>query len=429
MASANLLAMMTNLGSGTDENALLRGMAAGQGMAAQRQDMQNNREDRARKNELLTAFPAAIKGDPNALEAVGRADPQAYLSLQEHQTKMQEMQRKQAEVRLQRFAGAALYGLDSIEKAPEADRPNAYADIVTRLSQMDPEAFHGLGGAPQQYDANWVKQAKNGLLPMAMGPEKMAEHLAKQGDDLTPDQKNAKSYATDPNFKKYMDRKNPDQPDPNDIEAMASGIANGQLPPLTGYGARSPRAAKIMARVMEINPGYRGTDYGSMAAAEKFWTSGKGGNTVRSINVAHAHLDTLDGLIDALGNGDVPLINKLSNEFKTQTGGTAPGNFDAAKRIVSDEIVKAIVGAGGALADREEAANSVKNAQTSEQLRGIINTYQELMQGQLDGLAQQYKSGTNRDDFTERFKLKPKKKGETPVPAAGGRPPLTDFQK
>lgn len=178
MANANLLAQMTSLGDAQGVGVLSNAMAQGQNMATQREALQNSREDRARKNELLAAFPAAIKGDPNALEAVGRADPQAYLSLQEHQTKMQEAQRAQAQVRLQRFAGAALYGLDSVEKAPEADRQNAYVDIVTRLAQMDPEAFHGLGGAPQQYDANWAKQAKTSLLPMALG-DKLNDYIAK----------------------------------------------------------------------------------------------------------------------------------------------------------------------------------------------------------------------------------------------------------
>lgn len=288
--------------------------------------------------------------------------------------------------------------------------------------------------APQLSD-----QEAQAYASLNVGPEKLLEAKLRPTPEpketwsnLTPDQLKAQGYRTGSIVRAsntgkqevvQAPRDTSGQPsvDPNDIETVAQGIANGQLAPLSGYASRSPRAAKIMARVLEINPGYRGTDYGSMAAAEKFWTSGKGANTVRSLNVANAHLDTLGGLIDALHNNDIQTFNKIGNEFAKQTGGTAPTNFDAAKRIVSDEIVKAIVGAGGALADREEASKSISNAQSPEQLRGVIKTYQDLMGGQLSGLAQQYESGTGRKDFQDRFLMKPAKQ-ETAKPAGGITP-------
>lgn len=222
----------------------------------------------------------------------------------------------------------------------------------------------------------------------------------------------------------HMDNPTPvNTGDPGDDAALAHGIATGQLPPLTGMASRSPRAGKIMAMVLKENPQYRGTDYGTSAAAEKFFTSGKGGQTLRSLDVAHAHLDTLSHLADALQNGNTPLVNKISNAVATQTGGTAPASFDAAKRIVSDEIAKAIVGGATALGDREEAARSISSAQTPAQLKQVIQTYQELMRGQIGGLADQYHNSTNRDDFYTRFSLKSTPNGGAPAgkkPSAGG---------
>lgn len=129
---------------------------------------------------------------------------------------------------------------------------------------------------------------------------------------------------------------------------------------------------------------------------------GQAGKTVRSFNVSIDHLATLGELADALHNGDIKAINKLSNTVSSQTGHVAPDNFDAAKQIVGDEIVKGIVGAGGGTADREKAAASIDSAKSPEQLKGVITTYKKLMAGQLEGLKTQYET-TGRKDFNEKY--------------------------
>jgi hypothetical protein len=160
-----------------------------------------------------------------------------------------------------------------------------------------------------------------------------------------------------------------------------------------------PAGVAIMNRVKELNPNYRAQDYGTGAKAEKDFATGKNGNSVRSFNTAIEHLDTLSGLADALNNGNVQLINKYGNLIAEKTGNPAPTNFDAAKKIVADEVVKAIVGSGGGVHDREEAARVIKSASSPAQLKSVISTYQELMNGQLHGLRNQYKATTGREDF------------------------------
>jgi hypothetical protein len=151
-------------------------------------------------------------------------------------------------------------------------------------------------------------------------------------------------------------------------------------------------------------------DANAVKRATADFSVGKNGNTVRSLNVAVSHLDTLERLGTELGNGNMQMVNKIGNEFAKQTGKTAPTNFDAAKQIVADEVVKAVVGAGGALADREEAARTINAAQSPAQLTSAIRTYKELMGGQLKGLKNQYEQSTGRKDF-ERL-LNPETIGE-----------------
>lgn len=190
-----------------------------------------------------------------------------------------------------------------------------------------------------------------------------------------------------------------DMSSPESIEANATLIAEGRVPPLSGYAMRSPAGQAIMARVLELNPEFQGADYATGLSASKAFGTGKQGQAVRSFNVALSHLDTLSNLSDALQNGDTPLINKLANQFSTQTGGTAPNTFNAAKKIVSDEIVKSIIGSGGGVSDREEAAKTISAANTPAQLKEVIRTYKELMTGQIDGLRREYEASTGRKDF------------------------------
>lgn len=187
--------------------------------------------------------------------------------------------------------------------------------------------------------------------------------------------------------------------DPASIESVAQMIANGQMPPLTGFAARSPAALKIMQRVSEINPNYSAIDYGTAKKASGDFATGKNGNTVRSLNVAVTHLDSLQNLANALNNGDVQAFNKIGNMYAQQTGSAAPTNFDTAKKLVADEVVKAVVGSGGGVADREEAAKVIQNANSPAQLAGAINTYKDLMRGQLNGFRQQYEQTTGKKDF------------------------------
>lgn len=185
----------------------------------------------------------------------------------------------------------------------------------------------------------------------------------------------------------------------DNVEMAAKAISNYQQSPLGSMAMRSPYGQAVMARVMELNPDYQANEFGARSKAYKDFASGKNGNQVRSFNVAISHLDSLQKIADTMDNGDLPALNKLRNEFARQTGKAAPNTFEGMKKIVTDEIVKSIVGAGGGVADREEAAATISAANSPAQLAGIMNGYKELMAGQLGGLKQQYEQTTGRKDF------------------------------
>lgn len=140
-------------------------------------------------------------------------------------------------------------------------------------------------------------------------------------------------------------------------------------------------------------------DYNAANKAISAFGTGKQGDIVRSFDVAYSHINLLSGLAKALDNGDVKKINELSQYYSEQFGSPAPTNFDSAKRILSDEINKAVVGSAGALTDREGIAANVNRANSFDQIEGSLDTFKGLILGQVSGIEQQYKHATKRTDF------------------------------
>jgi hypothetical protein len=190
------------------------------------------------------------------------------------------------------------------------------------------------------------------------------------------------------------------------LKSLPPGVAN-QVRAIANYrqappGNRTSKAGlALMNAVNQFNPSYDASQYGMKTKARNDFATGKNGNTVRSLNVAVQHLDQLGQLSQALGNNDLKGANYLAQMWAAQTGTAAPTNFDAAKQLVADEIVKAVVGAGGGVSDREEAAKNISRANSPQQLAGVIKTYKGLLSGQLVGLKKQYEKTTSLDDFDE----------------------------
>lgn len=186
---------------------------------------------------------------------------------------------------------------------------------------------------------------------------------------------------------------------PEDIDAAANLIATYKLAPPSAQGVRGVNGAAIMRRVAEINPQYDAKIFNTAKIAEHDFASGKQGNTIRSFNVALNHLDALDKAGANLNNVSFRPGNQLYNYVTEQLGQPAPTEFSAIKKIVGDEIVKAIIGSGGGVTDREEASATISRANSPEQLQGVIKKYKDLMSGQLGGLRQQYIASTGKNDF------------------------------
>lgn len=229
---------------------------------------------------------------------------------------------------------------------------------------------NGVIDLPPQDDANDFAENPNSSLNGSNGP---VPHQILSGDD----------------FLKTIDPQK---------AAIVKLIGDGREKSSTILSRMKPEDKReILFAVNQYNPNYSANNFSGNA----FFNQGKGGDRIRSFSAAISHISSLGDIANALSNGNIPLLNALSNEYSRATGSPKVTNFNSAKQFVADEVVKAIVGGVTSLGDREEAAKNIRAMNSPQQLAGYIETVKDLMGGQLDATKQQYINSTKKgeDDF------------------------------
>jgi hypothetical protein len=168
--------------------------------------------------------------------------------------------------------------------------------------------------------------------------------------------------------------------------AVVEAVANYEIPPPS---LRDKDYSSKMVAIKKANPDYDATLYNSK---NKVQSDPKLRGQVQSFNTAINHLNTLHDLAESLNNNDVTMFNKIANGWGSAFGKPEPKSFDAAKKIVGDEIVKSIIGTGGGVADREKAEEILGRDIGPEQIDSVIATLKELMGGQLFSIAKTYEN-------------------------------------
>lgn len=261
------------------------------------------------------------------------------------------------------------------------------------------EYFKGLDPTAQQAfrSANYANAARQG------GGSALSRPANSNSPPLQPPaapaQPNADDNLAGDDYLKTLDPQ---------MASLVKMIGDGREKSSTVLSRMKPEQKQaILYHVNHYNPNYSANDF----AGVREFNTGTAGRSVRSFNVAIEHLNTLEPLISALGNGDIKAVNAISNSISGQFGGVAINNFESAKEIVADEIAKAVIGGQNAERDREKLQSKVSAAKSTDQLMGVVATFKELMAGQLKGLDKQYQTSTGRNDFQDRLLL-PKAKAE-----------------
>ena len=268
------------------------------------------------------------------------------------------------------------------EKFMELNKPHYITENLGGESRVS--ALPGLGGVPTVVSTSKRTATPDALMADARARERLNAEMAT--GTLTPESL--------------------------DVAANVY-LQTGQLPTGLGKAAAGLRA-QVMNRATELSTGKPPADVAgdivgakidvaARAKAVKDFSTGTQGRQVNAFNTAIDHLETMGQLSDALQNNDIKAINAVGNLVARQTGAPAPTNFDAAKQIVTAEVIKAVVASGGGVTERQEAERNFAAASSPAQLKGVIDTYKKLLGGQLNSLGLQYANTTGRKDFESKL--------------------------
>jgi hypothetical protein len=388
--------------------AILSGNMVGNSLQPQQPAMSQPPPDQATPQQL----GASLGGNPQAMpQQMPQAQPTATKRLVNHT------------------------GLDDITASRMARLDPAKFAELQNAGQNIYEATHGIGvnpttGKPEMYQSDksggihWSGISPDSEIVSAGGGRLYDKRTGKLVTDLGASQyENAQlgnersrigleGQRVSLEAQRNADLRKKGETDPLQVEQLANAVASGKLAPFTGMAARSPMAAAVMARAFEINPDMNTQDYKAQQAAVIKFGSGSLGTNARSIGVSIDHIDQLRHLGTAMQNGNIPALNKINNYISKEMGHAPPTNFDGIKTIVADEITKSVLGGPGGVHDREQTANAMRSASSPEQLNALLDNYQNLMRGQLNGLRRQYETTTGRNDFDKKLSDATKEKLE-----------------
>ena len=189
-------------------------------------------------------------------------------------------------------------------------------------------------------------------------------------------------------------------------QAHVKALNEGREPfPTAKMMASNPYYERLADAVAQYNPDFDATAFSTRKNANMAFTTGIQGRQLLAFGSAVKHLETLGGLIDALKNKDVVQLNRFNNIWEKQTGQSAVTNFESAKGIVAKEIMKSIVTGGGGVEERQELSHLMDAAKSPEQLKGVVDTYYELMKAQQENLIiQRDAAGLSRSSLPDYTK-------------------------
>lgn len=195
----------------------------------------------------------------------------------------------------------------------------------------------------------------------------------------------------------------------DEVDALAEDIYGLRKAPLSGQarGGVGPRVELALKRIgQEQGKPYDARDYSASKRLLDGYAStaaNSAGGQMNATNTAVQHVEQLRKLAVALQNNDIPAANAVRNYVQTALGKPEPGNVKTAAMIVGDELVKAVIGAGGAVSDREKILERLSNTQSPDQMAGALDTLTGLLGGSVNSRRRQYLSVTKRseDEFEQ----------------------------
>lgn len=139
-------------------------------------------------------------------------------------------------------------------------------------------------------------------------------------------------------------------------------------------------------------------------AAEKYWTAGMGQRQLQYLNTTASHLNLFRQYAEALHNGEVQRANGILQTFAAETGHPEITDYNTAKVLMADEVVRLLTQTGGSRGDRDDAQHLAASNFSEEQLEGVADTLENFVRGRFEAMQTSFVHipGVNDADVKER---------------------------
>lgn len=172
------------------------------------------------------------------------------------------------------------------------------------------------------------------------------------------------------------------------------------------------KAKQVAEDVLGIDPARQEIKFRAQEAAEvaiaRYFSSGQGAAQMRSLNTVAEHLKLFNEYAIALQTGPLIRQNQLLQRFGIEMGRPEVTDFNAAKTLMADEVIRLLTTTGGTRGDRDDAQHLAASYHAKEQLLGVSETLRGMVYGRFDSIEKQYVSvlggGATDAEKTQRAK-------------------------
>jgi hypothetical protein len=220
---------------------------------------------------------------------------------------------------------------------------------------------------------------------------------------------------------------------PGAAASIVKGMVDGRIAPPSSFALSKPYWQGLISKAAEYDPTFDQTTWAGRVATRKDFAAGKSAVAVTALNTALSHAGTLIGDFDALGNFSFTPANAVLNAVEPIFGDSRQGKAQETVDALASEARKVFAASGGGnLTELQEWQKNFPLNGSPDQQHKALSGFVELLDGRLQGLADQYNRGMGRTDDPINL-LQPKARavyekltGREPTNATGyqtGQPP------
>lgn len=206
--------------------------------------------------------------------------------------------------------------------------------------------------------------------------------------------------------------------------SLIKGMVDGRISPPSSFAASKPYWQNLIQMATTYDPTFDETSWAGRVATRKDFASGKSAQAVTAMNTALSHAATLADDFDKMGNTSLPVLNYALNNAGQAFGGAALSKATETRDALASEARKVFAASGGGnLTELQEwQKNFPLNGSPAQQKAALVG-FVDLLDGRLQGLADQYNRGMGKTDDPMTL-LQPKARAA--YEKLSGRPPPTD---